>query len=136
MLDRWLPLKTPMKNLTIVAMILMLAGCTTLSSTSTPTYTPEVRSESSVSTPLFHDVLTAFRGVGYLDKDAFPMAKERTLVRIEVVYAYDSQKTGIERWTIKHDDGKTAVYQVVLIPDGEGSTDFTVTKLPQAKSAN
>ena len=42
---------------------------------------------------------------------------------------YDNQKTGSERWTIRHDANEIAVYQVTLVPDEEGSIDFSVSKV-------
>jgi len=77
---------------------------------------------------LFHDLLTAIGGVGHSDEVAYPNPKERTLVRIEVLLRYDDKKIGSERWTIRHDANSFAVYQVTLVPDEEGSTDFTVSK--------
>lgn len=119
----------PMKKLLLFAMLVTLAGCATIGSSSKISYTPEVRKQSFASDPLFRNLLSAVGGVGYSDEAAYPDAKERTLVRIEVLLPYDSQKTGSERWTIKHDTDKIAVYQVTLVPDEEGSTDFTVTKV-------
>lgn len=109
-------------------MIITLAGCAAIGSSSKIAYTPEVRKQSSASDISFHDLLTAIGGVGYSDRAAYPNAKERTLVRIEVLLPYDNQRTGSERWTIRHDTNEIAVYQVTLVPDGEGSTDFHVSK--------
>ena len=118
----------PMKKLPLFVMIITLAGCATIGSSSKLTYAPEVRRQSSASDTSFHDLLTAIGGVGYADRAAYPNAKERTLVRVEVLLPYDNQKTGSERWTIRHDANEIAVYQVTLVPDGEGATDFSVSK--------
>ena len=109
-------------------MIITLAGCATIASSSKLSYAPEVRRQSSSSDTSFQDLLTAVGGVGYVDRVAYPNAKERTLVRVEVILPYDNQKTGSERWTIRHDANEIAVYQVTLVPDGEGATDFSVSK--------
>jgi len=116
-----------MKKLLLFVMVIMLAGCATTGSSSKVAYAPELRSQSSASDAVFHSLLTAVKGIGRVDELAFPDAKERTLVRIEVIFPYDSKKMGSERWTIRHDTDKTAVYQVTLVPDEEGGTDFTVT---------
>lgn len=118
----------PREKLPLFVIIITLAGCAAIASSSKLTYTPEVRKQSLASDTSFHDLLTAIGGVGYSDRVAYPNAKERTLVRIEVLLPYDEQKTGSERWTIRHDTNKIAVYQVTLVPDGEGSTDFAVSK--------
>ena len=116
----------PMKKLPLFVMIITLAGCATIASSSKLSYAPEVRRQSSSSDTTFHDLLTVIGGVGYADRAAYPNAKERTLVRVEVILPYGDQKTGSERWTIRHDANETAVYQVTLVPDGEGATDFSV----------
>jgi hypothetical protein len=118
-----------MKKLSLFVMIIALSACATTGSSSKFAYTQEVRSQSFTSNVLFHDLLTAIGGVGRLDESTYPQTKERTIIRIQVILPYDLQKTGIERWTIRHDGDKVAVYQVALIPDGEGSTDFSVTKV-------
>jgi hypothetical protein len=122
-------IRFPMKKIPLFAMIIALAGCATIGSSSKISYTPEVRHESFASDRLFHDLLSAVGGVEAADEAAFPDAKERTLVRIEVPLRYDNLKTGCERWTIRHDANSTAVYQINLVPDGEGSTDFSVRKV-------
>ena len=121
-------IQIPMKKLPLFVMIITLAGCATIAGSSKLTYAPEVRRQSSASDTSFHDLLTAIGGVGSADRAAYPNAKERTLVRVEVILPYDNQKTGSEHWTIRHDTNETAVYQVTLIPDGEGATDFSVSK--------
>jgi hypothetical protein len=117
-----------MKELPLFVLIIALAGCAAIASTSKLTYSPEVRKQSLASDTTFHDLLTVIGGVGYSDRAAYPNAKERTLVRIEVLLPYDSQKAGCERWTIRHDSNEIAVYQVILVPGWEGSTDFDVSK--------
>ena len=107
-------------------MIITLAGCATIAISSKLTYTPEVRRQSSSSDTSFHDLLTAIGGVGSADSVAYPNARERTLVRVDVLLPYDNQRIGSERWTVRHDANETAVYQVTLVPDGEGATDFSV----------
>jgi hypothetical protein len=119
----------PMKKLPLFVLIIALAGCATMASSPKLTYTPEVRRQTSASDTSFHDLLTALGGVGHSDRVAYPEAKERTIVQIEVLLPYDNHRAGSERWTIRHDGGKTAVYQVSLIPDGEGATDFTVREV-------
>ncbi len=111
-------------------MIVTLAGCAAIASSSKLTYAPEVRRQSSANDTSFHDLLTAIGGVGSADRAAYPNARERTLVRVDVLLPYDNQRIGSERWTVKHDTNEIAVYQVTLVPDGEGSTDFTVSKAP------
>jgi hypothetical protein len=115
-----------MKKLPLFVMIITLAGCAAIASSSKLTYPPEVRKQSMANDISFHDLLTAIGGVGYSDRVAYPNAKERTLIRVEVVLAYDIKRTGSERWTIRHDKNEIAVYQVSLVPDGEGATNFTV----------
>jgi hypothetical protein len=115
-----------MKKLSLFVMIITLAGCATIAISSKLTYTPEVRRQSSSSDTTFHDLLTVIGGVGYVDRAAYPNSKERTLDRVEVILPYGDQKTGSERWTVKHDTNEIAVYQVTLVPDGEGATDFAV----------
>lgn len=119
----------PMKKLPLFFLIIALAGCATMTSSPTLTCSPEVRRQSVVSDPLFNDLLTKYGGIGHADKAAYPEAKERTIIRIEVIYPYDNERTGSEHWTIQHDAGKTAVYQVRLVPDGEGSVDFSVSEV-------
>ena len=119
-----------MKKLLPVAILIALTGCAIVAIQPKVTYTPEVRRQSATSEPSFQSLLTAMGGVGYADRAAFLHPKERTLVRIEVVLRYDDQKTGIERWTIRHDTNDSTVYQVLLVPDGQGTTDFTVSKAP------
>jgi hypothetical protein len=109
-------------------MILALAGCASIIGTSKLTYAPEVRRQSSASDVSFHDLLTAIGGVGYVDRAAFPDSKERALVRVEVLSPCGDQKIGSERWTIRHDDNASVVYQVILFSDEDGSTDFDVIK--------
>ena len=118
-----------MKKLPLFFLIIALAGCATMTSSPTLTCSPEVRRQSVVSDPLFNDLLTKYGGLGHADKAAYPEAKERTIIRIEVIYPYDNERTGSEHWTIQHDAGKTAVYQVRLVPDGEGSVDFSVSEV-------
>ncbi len=120
----------PMKKLPLFVMMITLAGCATIGSSSKLTYAPEVRRQSSASDTSFRDLLTAVGGVASVDRAAYPNAKERTLVHIEVILPYDNQKIGSERWTVKHDTNEIAVYQVTLVPDGEGATDFSVSKAP------
>jgi hypothetical protein len=117
-----------MKKLPLFAILIALAACTTIGGYSKITYTPEVRRQSVTTDTLFHDVLTSMNGVEHLDKVSYPNAKERTLVKIEVVFPYDIKKLGSERWTVRHDANQLAVYQVTLVPNGEGTTDFTVSK--------
>lgn len=117
----------PMKKLLLLVTIITLAGCATLGGPSKIACTPEVRRLSCAGDAVFHGVMTAVKGIGSVDEAAFPDTKERTLVKIEVIFPYDSKKMGSERWTVRHDGGKTAVYQVTLVPDEEGGTDFTVT---------
>jgi hypothetical protein len=117
-----------MRKLLLFAMVIALAGCATLGSSARITYTPDVQKESSVNIRLFHDLLTAYGGVGHADDAAFPNAKERKLVSIKVILPYSDKGTGSERWTVMHEGNKSAVYEVILVPDGEGSTDFLVTK--------
>jgi hypothetical protein len=117
-----------MKKLPLFVIIIALAGCTTTASSSKITYAPELRKQSSATDLSFHDLLTALGGVGYTDRAAYPDAKERTLVKIEVILPYDNHRTGSEHWTIRHENNQVTVYQVSLFPDGEGSTDFTVRK--------
>ncbi|SRR5208283_5644401 len=117
-----------MKILPLILFLITLAGCATLAGSRTITYTPEVRRQSVTSDTLFHDVLTAVGGLERLDDAAYPDAKERTLVRIVVVFPYDSHKLGSERWTIRHEANQIAVYQVTLVPNEDGTVDFTVSK--------
>jgi hypothetical protein len=109
-------------------MVIALAGCASIAGSSKINYTPDVRRSSFASDTTFHDLLTAIGGVESADRAAYPNAKERTLVRIEAILPYDNLRTGSERWTIRHDANETAVYQVTLVPDGEGATDFAVSK--------
>ena len=118
--------------LTLVAALALagvVAGCATLA-TPRLAYTNEVRKQSATNDRLFHDLLVMIGGVGRADQAAFPNAKVRTIAHIEVILPYDREKTGSERWTIEHDGGQKAVYQVSLIPDGEGAADFTVSREP------
>jgi hypothetical protein len=117
-----------MKKLPLFIILVLLAGCVSIGNSSKITYTPELRKQSFATDTMFHDLLTAYKGVGYTDAHAYPNAKERTLVRVEVILPYDNHRTGSERWTIKHEAGQTAVYQVSMVPDGEGSAEFWVSK--------
>ena len=117
----------PMKKMLLFVMLAMLAGCATTGSSTKIAYTAEVQKQTCAGDALFHSLLTAVKGIGSVDAVAFPDAKERTLVKIEVIFPYDSKKMGSEHWTVRHDGGKTAVYQVTLVPDEEGGTDFTVS---------
>jgi len=120
--------QTPMKKMPLFVMLFTLAGCVSIIGTSKLSYTPEVRRQSSASDISFHDLLTAIGGVGNVDRAAYPDSKERALVRVEVISPNGDQKIGSERWTIRHDDNATVVYQVILFSDEDGSTDFDVSK--------
>jgi hypothetical protein len=109
----------------IAALALLVSGCATMSSSSL-TYTPEIRKMSDASNTLFHDLLTQIGGVGFADETLFPNAKSREIVKIEVVIPYDNRETGVEHWTVQHDGLETCVYIVKFIPDGRGGTEFTV----------
>ena len=117
-----------MKKLPLFIIMVVLAGCASIGSSSKITYAPEVRRQSFATDTMFHDLLTAFKGVGYTDAHAYPEAKERTLIRVEVILPFDSHRTGSERWTIRHGANQTAVYQVSMVPDGEGNSEFWVSK--------
>jgi len=117
-----------MKKLPLFLLLVALAGCATMSSTSKVTYAPDIPKQSAANLPLFQNLLTAMGGVGSADRSAFPNPKERTLTHIDVVLRYDNRRTGVERWTIRHGPNDVVVYQVMLIPDGEGNTDFYVRK--------
>ena len=111
----------------IAALALVIAGCATTSSSSL-TYTPEIRKISDADNRLFGDLLTQIGGVGFADEAIFPNAKSRAIVKIDVIVPYDNKKTGIEHWTVQHDGLDTCVYIVKFIPDGSGGTQFTVQK--------
>jgi len=81
---------------------------------------------SYASNRLFHDMLSGIGGVAFFDEVAHPNAKERRIVKIEVMVPYDNRKTGVERWTIKHDGDETVSYLVKFVPDGHGGTTFSV----------
>ena len=116
------------KHLVLIATLaLLIGGCATMSSSSL-TYTPEIRKMSDADNRLFHDLLTQMGGVKFADEVMFPNAKSRAIVKIEVIVPYDNQKTGIEHWTVQHDGLDTCVYIVKFIPDGSGGTQFTVQK--------
>ena len=111
----------------IATLAFLIGGCATMSSSSL-TYTPEIRKMSDADNRLFHDLLTQMGGVKFADEVMFPNAKSRAIVKIEVIVPYDNQKTGIEHWTVQHDGLDTCVYIVKFIPDGSGGTQFTVQK--------
>jgi hypothetical protein len=123
---------TLMKNkiILITTLAVFLAGCATMisSSSSSLTYTPEVRKMSYADNRLFHDMLNQIGGVGFADQAIFPDAKIRTITKIEAIVPYDNRKTGIERWTIQHDGQDSCSYIVKFIPDGGGGTTFAVQK--------
>jgi len=83
---------------------------------------------SDADNRLFHDLLTQIGGVKFADEVIFPKAKNRAIVKIDVIVPYDNRKIGIERWTIQHDGFTTCSYIVKFIPDGNGGTQFTVQK--------
>ena len=89
-------------------------------------YTKEVRKQSFADKVLFHDLVSAPGGVAMADEVFYPKAKERKIVKIEVLVPYDNKKVGIERWFIRHSESETAVYIVKFVPDGQGGTDFGV----------
>jgi len=117
-----------MKNkiILITTLAALLVGCATMSSSSL-TYTSEVRKQSFADYRLFHDLLNAIGGVGFADEVHFPDAKIRTITGIEVVVPYNNRQTGVERWTIHHDGQDSCTYIVKLIPDGMG-TSFAVQR--------
>jgi hypothetical protein len=120
-------IQIPMKKLLLFITIITLAGCATLGGPSKIACTPEVRKQSRAGDAVFDSLLTDSKGIRAADVAAFPEAKERTLVKIEVIFPYDSKRMGSEHWTIRHDTDKTAVYQVTLVPNEEQDTDYTVT---------
>lgn len=77
---------------------------------------------------LFCDLLTQIGGIGFAEHVMFPHVKSREVVNIEAIVPYDNRKTGVERWTIKHDDQEICSYLVRFIPDGQGGTTFSVKK--------
>ena len=122
-----------MKNtITFIAVLILLAGCAT-TSRSKLTYAPEVRKMSYADDRLFRDLLNAIGGVKFADEVSFPNAKERRITAIEALVPYDNRKTGIERWTIRHDGQDSCSYLVRFIPDGRGGTTFTVQKEKETK---
>jgi hypothetical protein len=90
------------------------------------TCSKEVRKQSFADNTLFHDMLAGIGGVGMADAVRYPHAAAREVAKIEVDVPYDNRKTGIERWTIKHDDGTQVVYTLYFVPDGNGGTNFGV----------
>jgi len=113
----------------IAALALLISGCATMSNSSSLTCTPEIRKLSNADDRLFSDLLTQMGGVGFADESSFPEAKTRTLENIMVIVPYDNHQTGVERWTIEHDNpDDTASYTVKLIPDGHNGTTFSVQK--------
>ena len=102
-------------------------------------YTPEVQKQSFASKVLFHDLVSAPGGVAMADEAFYPKAKERKIVKIEVIVPYDNKKVGVERWSIWHSESETVAYVVNLVPDGQGGTDFGVgkdTKKPDTKQTS
>jgi hypothetical protein len=89
-------------------------------------YTPEVRMQSRAGDVLFHDLINAPGGIGTMNGVFYPHAKERRIVKIEVIAPYDNNAVGIERWSIGHSDSDAVPYLVRLAPDGHGGTDFVV----------
>jgi hypothetical protein len=63
-----------------------------------------------------------------MDSIFAPTAKERRILKIDVIVPYDNQRVGVERWTISRDEHETAAYIIKMIPDGHGGTDFNVGK--------
>ena len=116
-----------MKNkFALIAMLaLLLSGCAT-----TPkhqlTCTTDIRKMSYADERLFRDLMTGTGGILYTDCVLFPRVKSSEIVSIEAVVPYDNIKTGVERWTIRHDGQNTCAYILKFIPDGHGGTKFTV----------
>jgi hypothetical protein len=111
----------------IAMLVALLGGCATTSSSSL-SYTPEVRKMSYADNRLFGNLLSGIGGAAFTDEVFFPNAKERRITRIEAIVPYDNQKTGVERWTIQHDGQDSCSYILKFIPDGSGGTQFTVRK--------
>ena len=113
-----------MKKYLLLATIFIigLTGCETMPKMA---YTPEVRKMSFCSDILFKDSLN---GVMMMDSIFAPTAKERRILKIDVIVPYDNQRVGVERWTISRDEHETAAYIIKMIPDGHGGTDFNVGK--------
>jgi len=119
----------------LVILAFALNGCATAQSSSIG-LTDEVRMQARISDLLFRDLLTGIGGVGFADEVNFPSAKERKLIRIEVIVPYDNQQTGVERWTVSHGANEVASYTVKLVPDGQGGTNFAVSKDTVSLGAN
>jgi hypothetical protein len=78
-------------------------------------------------------MLGGIGGAGFSDTVRFPKAKSRAVTKIEVIVPYDNVRTGIERWTIVHDDNLPTAYILYFVPDGHGGTRFGV-KLDDGKT--
>jgi hypothetical protein len=86
----------------------------------------EIRKMSHVDNAQFRALLGGIGGIAMMDEAIFPNVKEREIVEIKVITLCLNGKTGVERWTIKHDGNQTAAYLVKLIPDFRGNTHTTI----------
>jgi hypothetical protein len=106
------------------ALSLILAGC----ATATLSVSPEARGASLADKTLFHDLLKAVGGVGFVDRVYYPNAQKSNVIRIEVVAPYNAGQSWSERWHIQHDGQETATYIIRFTPDGKGGTYFSTNR--------
>lgn len=112
------------------SIVLILSGCVTSPTKSKVelTYSAEVREKSFADHRLFDDLLNNIGGIGFVDQVYYPNVISRTISDIVAVVPYNNQVTGIERWTINHDNQSSVKYIVELSSDGSGGTIFSVKK--------
>jgi hypothetical protein len=119
----------------ITTLTLILSGCATTSPSgqSGLSVSPEVRRATLADETLFRDVVGAIGGVGFVDRVLYPKARQRSVIRIEVVTPPDPGRSWAERWHIQHDGQGTAAYLIKFTSDGKGGTFFsTRQELPDA----
>ena len=107
-------MKLPMISVLVpclAVVALMAASCAPIAPPERMACRPEVRAMSSMDYGTFKQMMGGAGGVAMVD-EAVAEKKGRELVKVEAVAKGNSRESGKERWTVRHADGGTAIYQV------------------------
>ena len=114
-------------KIALLSITLSIFGCASNQPSSKLSVSPEIRTQSKAGDILFKDMTESTGGVGFIDKTLHRSAKNREIIKIEVISPYNGKDKGLERWYIQHDGINVVTYLVELIPDGNGGTFFATT---------
>ncbi|HEX7652678.1 MAG TPA: hypothetical protein VF607_04170 [Verrucomicrobiae bacterium] len=87
-----------------------------------------VAKDSKLTGDLFAEAIDGPGGLGGVDEALFPRAKNKQVIKIEVLKPFENHQTGLERWTVQHDNKETCAYLIRIIPDANGGTTFITFK--------